>query len=135
MPRSTISSPCPRCRDIVSALESDKSAWACETASLLRTRSPLMLHVALEHLRRARHMTLAADLRMERDMSRHCFSLRPGVAGETFEGIRALVIDKDRAPRWNPERIEDVTQEMVHAFFDSPWPPQAHLLRNLTRHN
>jgi enoyl-CoA hydratase len=121
----------PTVAAIVAALEADGSAWAGETAGLLRQRSPLMLHVTLEHLRRARHMTLAADLRMERDMVRHCFHLRPGAASETFEGIRALVIDKDHAPRWNPARIEDVTPEMVAAFFASPWPVHAHPLRGL----
>jgi hypothetical protein len=90
-----------------------------------------MLHVTLEHVRLARHMTLANDLRMERDMVRHCFHLRPGAASETFEGIRALVIDKDHAPRWQPGRIEDVTREMVQAFFASPWPAHAHPLRGL----
>ena len=87
--------------------------------------------LTLEHVRRARHMTLATDLRMERDMMRHCFSLRPGTAGETFEGIRAQMIDKDHAPRWNPVRIEDVAPETVRAFFGSPWPPHAHPLRDL----
>lgn len=122
----------PSVAAIVAALEADGSAWATQTAALLRKRSPLMLHVTLEHLRRARHMTLATDLRMERDMVRHCFHLRPGPASETFEGIRALVIDKDHAPRWNPQRIEDVTPEMVQAFFASPWPPHAHPLRGLS---
>jgi enoyl-CoA hydratase/carnithine racemase len=121
----------PTVRDIVLALEADGGPWAAETAAVLRQRSPLMLHVTLEHLRRARHMTLAADLRMERDMVRHCFHLRPGAAGETFEGIRALAVDKDHAPRWNPARIEDVTPEMVQAFFASPWPVHAHPLRAL----
>lgn len=116
---------------IVSALEHDGSGWAARTAAVLRKRSPLMLHVTLEHLRRARHMTLAADLRMERDMVRHCFHLRPGAAGETFEGIRALAVDKDHSPQWNPARIEDVTAEMVQAFFVSPWPAHAHPLRGL----
>jgi hypothetical protein len=121
----------PTVQAIVAALEADGSPWAAETAAVLRRRSPLMLHVTLEHLRRARHMTLAADLRMERDMVRQCFHLRPGTAGETFEGIRALAIDKDHAPRWNPPRIEDVTPEMVAAFFASPWPAHAHPLRGL----
>jgi len=116
---------------IVQALEADAFPWARETAALLRKRSPLMLHVTLEHLRRARHRTLAADLRMERDMVRHCFHLRPGAASETFEGIRALAIDKDHAPRWNPARIEDVTPAMVEAFFAGPWPAHAHPLRAL----
>jgi enoyl-CoA hydratase len=90
-----------------------------------------MLHVALEQVRRARTMSLADDLRMERDLVRHCFHLRPGAASETVEGIRALVVDKDHSPRWNPARIEDVTREQVAAFFASPWPAWSHPLRNL----
>ena len=116
---------------IVAALEADGSDWATQTAALLRQRSPLMLHVTLEHVRRARHMTLADDLRMERAMVRHCFTLRPGAASETVEGIRALAVDKDHAPRWHPARIEDVTPETVAAFFASPWPRHAHPLRGL----
>lgn len=121
----------PTIADIVSALEAEGTGWSRETAALLRKRSPLMLHVTLEHVRRARHMTLAADLRMEREMVRHCFHLRPGKEGETFEGVRAMLIDKDHAPRWNPPRVEDVTPEMVQAFFASPWPVHAHPLRHL----
>ena len=121
----------PTVAAIVAGLEAEGTPWAAQTAELLRKRSPLMLHVTLEHVRRARHMTLANDLRMERAMVRHCFHLRPGAAGETFEGIRALAVDKDHAPRWNPPRIEDVTPEMVQAFFASPWPGHAHPLRGL----
>jgi enoyl-CoA hydratase/carnithine racemase len=118
--------------EIVHALEADTSEFARHAAQLLRKRSPLMLHVTLEQLRRARTMTLADDLRMERGMMRHCFHLRPGAASETVEGIRALAIDKDNAPRWNRARIEDVTPEMVQAFFESVWPSYAHPLRDLT---
>ena len=117
---------------IVSALEAAPDDWARDTAALLRKRSPLMLHVVLEQVRRARHMTLADDLRMERDMVRHCFHLRPGAASETVEGIRALAVDKDHAPRWNPARIEDVTPLQVAGFFESPWPAHAHPLRMLS---
>ena len=116
---------------IVTALQADDSAWAGETAAALRQRSPLMLHVTLEQLRRARGLSLAEDLRMERGMVRHCFHLRAGPASETMEGIRALVVDKDQQPRWNPDRIEAVTPEMVAEFFESPWPEHAHPLRQL----
>jgi enoyl-CoA hydratase len=121
----------PTVGGIIAALESDDSAFAKETAAVLRQRSPLMLHVTLEQLRRAKSMTLADDLRMERGMMRHSFHLRAGAASETVEGIRALAIDKDHSPRWNPARIEDVTPEMVQAFFESPWPAHAHPLRDL----
>jgi enoyl-CoA hydratase/carnithine racemase len=121
----------PTVQAMVSALEADATPWATETAALLRKRSPLMLHVTLEQVRRGRAMELADNLRMERGLMRHCFHLRPG-ASETVEGIRALAIDKDQQPRWNPARIEDVTPEMVEAFFESPWPAHAHPLRHLS---
>jgi enoyl-CoA hydratase len=117
--------------EIIRALEADPSDFAKETAALLRKRSPLLLHVTHEQLRRARSMTLADDLRMERGLVRRCFHLRPGKDSETVEGIRALAIDKDHAPRWNPSRIEEVTPEMVQAFFEPPWPAHAHPLRDL----
>lgn len=115
---------------IVAALEAADSDWARTTAATLRKRSPLMQHVVLEQIRRARNMGLADDLRMERDLVRHCFYLRPGQS-ETLEGIRALAVDKDHAPQWQPGRIEDVTPEMVAPFFISPWPAHAHPLAHL----
>jgi enoyl-CoA hydratase/carnithine racemase len=121
----------PSVREIVEALDAGSSDWSRATAAMLRKRSPLMLHVTLEQVRRGRALDLAGDLRMERDIVRHCFTLRPGTAGETMEGIRAQAIDKDHAPRWNPARIEDVTPEMVTPFFESPWPMHAHPLRAL----
>jgi enoyl-CoA hydratase/carnithine racemase len=122
--------------DIVKALDADGSEWAGHTAATLRRRSPLMLHVVLEQIRRARDMTLVDDLRMERDMVQHCFYTkhlnRSGASSETVEGIRALAVDKDQTPKWNPARIEDVTAEMVAPFFVSPWTPQTHPLRELS---
>ena len=121
--------------DMVKALEASSSDWAQATAATLRTRSPLMMEVTLELVRRARHMTLAQDLRLERDIVRHCFNTRHlnrfMAESETTEGIRALVIDKDNAPKWNPARVEEVTPEMVLPFFDSPWPAAEHPLKDL----
>jgi len=121
----------PDVAQIIQALEATDSDWGRATAATLRQRSPLMLHVVLEQMRRARRMGLADDLRMERDMVHHCFHLRPGAAGETVEGIRALAIDKDHAPQWNPARIEDVKREQAVAFFESPWPAEKHPLHAL----
>ena len=121
-----------RVKHIVDSLEKAKDdVWAKKTAAVLRKRSPLMLHVTLEQIRRARGMSLADDLRMERDMVHHCFHLRPDAASETVEGIRALAVDKDYAPKWNPARIEDVKPGMADAFFVNPWNSQTHPLRNL----
>lgn len=120
---------------MLQTLEAASDDWSQHTATTLRHRSPLMLHVVLEQVRRAHSMGLADDLRMERDMVRHCFHTahlgRSGPASETVEGIRALAVDKDHQPRWNPVRVEDVTPEMVAPFFVSPWPASAHPLRGL----
>ena len=120
-----------RVKHIVDALEASTDSWALKTAATLRKRSPLMLHVVLEQIRKARGMTLADDLRMERDMVYQCFHLRPGAQSETVEGIRALAIDKDYKPKWKPARIEDVKPGMADEFFVSPWTAQTHPLRDL----
>lgn len=122
-----------RVKHIVDALEKAKDdPWAVKTAAVLRKRSPLMLHVALEQIRKARGMSLADDLRMERDMVYQCFHLTPGPESETVEGIRALAVDKDYSPKWKPARIEDVKPGMADAFFVSPWTADMHPLRDLT---
>ncbi len=122
---------------VVAALEADAGIdeWARDTAAVLRQRSPLMLHVTLAQIRRARTMTLADELRLERDLVRHCFFPvhlgRSGSSTEVVEGVRALAVDKDHQPRWNPSRCEDVDAQMVEPFFVSPWPAHAHPLREL----
>ncbi len=120
---------------MLEVLEASSDEWAQKTAMQLRKRSPLMLHVVLEQIRRARSMTLADDLRMERTLVRHCFTTahlgRTGVRSETVEGIRALAVDKDHSPQWSPARVEDVTPDMVTPFFVSPWPAYAHPLARL----
>ena len=125
----------PSLGEIIHALEGDTSDWAQTSAHSLRQLSPLMLAVSLEQIRRARSMSLADELRMERDLVRHCFNPvhlgRSGLESETMEGIRALAVDKDHHPQWHPASIEDVTPEMIEPFFVSPWPAQAHPLRDL----
>ena len=82
-----------------------------EIADVIGAKSPLALAVTLAALRRARALStfeegLAQDLRVSmRSLASHDFA----------EGIRAQVIDKDRSPRWNPARVEDVTG--VESFF------------------
>ncbi len=126
----------PTVTQIMSALDASKDPWALQTATTLRTRSPLMLHVVLEQIRRGRQLNLAQNLQMERGMVRHCFFTkhlgRFGNASETVEGIRALAVDKDHQPRWNPANISAVTDDMVAPFFVSPWPDYAHPLAYLS---
>ncbi|HEY9109902.1 MAG TPA: enoyl-CoA hydratase/isomerase family protein, partial [Roseateles sp.] len=61
----------------------------------------------------------------------HAFHLRGPARSETVEGIRALAVDKDQAPRWQPAVITEVDPGEVAAFFVSPWPAAAHPLKDL----
>lgn len=85
-----------------------------------------MMCVTLEQLRRSANTGVADCLRMERTMIRRCFE-----HGEVLEGVRALVVDRDNAPRWNPVALDAVTAEMVAGFFAPAWPAHAHPLRDL----
>ena len=96
------------------------------TAMLMRGRSPTMLCATLSQLSRGKDMTLAACFRMELSMALHSFA-----QGDFMEGVRALIIDKDNAPKWQPSRLEDVTEDMVEAFFRDRWAGAAHPLAGL----
>jgi hypothetical protein len=92
----------------------------------MRQRSPLMMSVTREMLVRGASLDVAGCLRMERSLVRRTFE-----HGEVLEGVRALVIDKDNAPQWNPPTLDAVTPEMVAWFFAPVWPEHAHPLRDL----
>ena len=105
---------------ILGSLESESRSayapWAHETAQLMRSRSPTLLCVTLRQLQRGASMSLADCLRMELGMAAYAFE-----QGDFLEGVRAVLIDKDNRPRWQPSRIEDVTEAMIEAFFENPW--------------
>ena len=100
--------------------------WARQTIDLMNTRSPTMLAVTLEQLKRGRSMSLAECLRMELGMVRQSF-----IQGDFIEGVRAMIIDKDNAPVWRPPRLDEVTDELVEAMFDDPFAGATHPLSSL----
>ncbi len=115
--------------DISLALTQNPSEWAQQTLASLNKASPLMVHVVLSQIRKARNLGLADDLRMELDLVHHCFHLRE--RSETVEGIRALAIDKDHQPKWAHGHLSEVADDEWPAFFVSPWTPETHPLRHL----
>jgi enoyl-CoA hydratase/carnithine racemase len=108
------------------SLRTDTDPFAQKSLKAMAQRSPLMMCVTHELLRRGAALDVADCLRMERNLVRRNFE-----HGEILEGVRALVIDKDNAPRWNPPTLDGVTPEMVERFFEPCWPGYAHPLRHL----
>jgi enoyl-CoA hydratase/carnithine racemase len=122
----------PTLAGILDSLAAADDDWARQTRETLLHRSPTMMAVTLELVRRGRKLSLADDLRLERDLVHHSFHLR-GAAdrSETVEGIRALAVDKDHSPRWRPASVAEIDTAEVAAFFVSPWQPDAHPLKDL----
>ncbi len=87
-------------------------AWARDTLATLQTRSPVAMCVTWEQLRRGRDMSLAQCLQMEFAMDRQWLP-----RGDLVEGVRALLVDKDKQPRWKPERLDQVDAALVDSFF------------------
>jgi enoyl-CoA hydratase/carnithine racemase len=106
----------PSVEEIVVRLEADRSAFAEETLRTLRQNSPSAVHWSFAILRAGAHrnlrQALAAELALAVQLANH---------REFFEGVRAVLVDKDRAPKWQPARLEDVDLAAINALFaDTP---------------
>ena len=95
---------------ILAALEGAGTEWARETLATLRQVSPSSLLWSFGLLRRGAGRTLEQCLEAELALTRHA-TRHPDFA----EGIRAMLVDKDRTPRWHPARIEDVDPADIEA--------------------
>jgi enoyl-CoA hydratase len=113
-----------RYEDILAALAADGSEFATATLATLHTKSPQTCKVALRQL--ATSLTLpdfAANMVMEYRICSRVL-VRPDFA----EGVRAVIVDKDNAPKWNPATPEGVTDDMLDAIFapltdSAEWSP------------
>ncbi|GAB3239682.1 enoyl-CoA hydratase/isomerase family protein [Mycolicibacterium hippocampi] len=104
--------------DIVEALRGNGAEAAGEAADLIASRSPVSVSVALEAVRRAASLKTLEDV-LRQEFRTSCGALR---SHDLVEGIRALLIDKDRNPQWSPASPAEVTAEDVAAYFVSADP-------------
>jgi enoyl-CoA hydratase len=97
---------------IVAALEREDAAWAAEAREAIARASPLSLKITFHQLALGRGMDVEAALTLEYRMTQHC------MAGEDFyEGIRALLVDKDRKPHWQHRALADVSAAEIERYF------------------
>jgi enoyl-CoA hydratase len=99
-------------QQIVERLEATDAAWSQAALKALRHVSPTALHFTMRALRQGRDLTLKQALDAEFALTRTTMAY-PDFA----EGVRAMVIDKDRKPAWQPTRIEDVEPDRIDALF------------------
>ena len=109
----------------IEAIDSE-DAWLQNARNSLAAGAPGSARLGYELQRRAAGLSLADTFRLEYLVSLHC-----AAHGDFAEGIRALLIDKDRSPRWNPATLAEASPEWVERFFLAPWPRDAHPLADL----
>ena len=98
--------------EIFEKLETNKSDFSQKTLNTLKSKSPTSLKITFKQIREGSKLDFEECLRMEyrmvsKVMSDHDF----------YEGVRAIIIDKDNNPRWSPSSIREVTEENIDKFF------------------
>ena len=101
---------------IQAALEADGSEWAKGTRAAMGEKAPACEKVTLRQLERGSTMTFEDCMVMEFRLSQRAMA-----AHDFYEGVRAAVIDKDRAPKWRPASLAEVSEADVAAWF-APLP-------------
>jgi enoyl-CoA hydratase len=104
-----------RVEDILQNLDAEaEREWAATTAAAIRTKSPTSLKLALAQVRRGRDWTFAQCMQAElRIVSRIVYG------HDFYEGVRAVIVDKDNAPRWQPASLAEVSDAVVEQHFAS----------------
>ena len=114
-----------RLEDIYAVLESEGGTWGAETLATLRTKSPQTMKVSLRLLKEGRQMVdFAAEMAQE-----YAVGARVVVRHDFLEGVRAVIVDKDNAPVWDPDTPEGVTDDLIDTIFaplpeGEAWTPQ-----------
>jgi enoyl-CoA hydratase/carnithine racemase len=119
--RVRIDSLCGGC-DVISVSDaimalSTKDRWMAGARDNLVQGSPLSAVVIYRHLQRCRTLSLRQVFQSELALSTHVVRYP-----EFAEGVRALLIDKDRKPQWQYRFIREVPEVLVNSFFQPPWP-------------
>ncbi|KAK5576793.1 hypothetical protein RB653_007937 [Dictyostelium firmibasis] len=100
-------------KEIFYQLEKDNTEWSNQTLKTLKSVSPSSLMVVFEQMKQgAKLPSLAKCLEMEFRISQH-FLENP----DFFEGVRALLVDKDKNPKWLPSSIDQIDQNLVNSYF------------------
>lgn len=102
---------------IQEALSSCNHPWTEGLMKTLEHKCPLSLKVTLIQLQKAKGLSLAECLKMDFDLVTHFMQ-----GSDFYEGIRALLVDKDKNPKWNPLSLDLVTEGMVVNYFEQVRP-------------
>jgi len=99
---------------ILGDLEKEPGEWAKEAVAAMKRASPLSLKITFEQLKRGHGMSVEEALTLEYRLTQHVMQ-----GHDFFEGIRAVLVDKDNKPRWQHATLRDVSELEVESYFAS----------------
>ncbi|XP_025415522.1 3-hydroxyisobutyryl-CoA hydrolase, mitochondrial [Sipha flava] len=105
-----------RVEAIVDALNEDNSDWARGILKTLKEVSPTGLKITRKEILKGKNLSLDECLKMEYCLAYR--SIEAKYSSDFFEGVRALLIDKDKNPKWSPSSLEDVKDEIIDQYFE-----------------
>lgn len=106
--------------------DDSEDKWLAANRARLETGCPLTAHLVWHMLERHAHTSLADAFRDELNLSVQCCRL-----GDFAEGVRALLVEKDKAPRWSHIDVASVPEADLDALLSPLWPSESHPLRDL----
>lgn len=98
---------------MVSRIEAAGDTWSQKQAKIIATKSPTSLKLTCSAIRSGAHKSFEDVMRQELRVSTHCLN---GV--DFYEGVRAVIIDKDNAPNWLPASLTDVHDADIAKYFE-----------------
>lgn len=104
----------------------DRDDWINAGLKSFEAGSPSSAHIIFRQLQQGENLSLEEVFLSELNLSCQC-CIHPDFA----EGVRALLVDKDQSPKWQPATLNDITQEWVDSYFTPLWSKENHPLKDL----
>ncbi|KAB7739521.1 enoyl-CoA hydratase/isomerase family protein [Parvibaculum sedimenti] len=98
--------------EIVASLKADGGEWEAKVAANIETKSPTSCSVAYRQIREGDRLSFEEAMQLEYRLTNRFIK-----GHDFYEGVRAIIIDKDQAPKWKPAKLDDVTTAEIDAYF------------------
>ncbi|MTH97754.1 enoyl-CoA hydratase/isomerase family protein [Roseibium sp. RKSG952] len=101
--------------DIMACLAADESDWSTKVAETIRAKSPTSVHLAFEQMKRGKELPFEDCMKLEFRIVNQVLK-----GHDFFEGVRAVLVDKDHKPNWSPDTLDEVDHDDLAAYFAEP---------------
>lgn len=107
----------------------ENDPWLKKAITTLKAGSPTSAHLIYQQLKRGRHLSLREAFLFEFNLS-----MQTTRSPDFEEGVRSLLVDKDKSPQWKYSSFDEVPQVWIDQHFETPWEGEKHPLADLEKH-